>query len=67
MFSDKVELRYKSSLKSKCIKKCNAFVAIGFAVFTNFTEKWGPSNNLINSNISVMILMIFTLRLPKTK
>ena len=27
----------------------------------------GPSNKLINSNISIMICMIFTLRLPKTK
>ena len=27
----------------------------------------GPSNKLINTTISVMICMIFTLRLPKTK
>ena len=67
MFSEKVELRYKTSWKSQRIQKCNGFVTIGFAVFTNFTEKVGPSNKLINTTISVMICMIFTLRLLKTK
>ena len=35
--------------------------------FTNFTEKVDPSNKLINTKISVMIHIVFTLRLPKTK
>ena len=67
VFSDKVEPRYKSNLISKYIQKCNGLVTIGFAVFTNFTEKVGPSNNLINSYISVMIVIMFALGLPKTK
>ena len=66
-FSEKVQLRYKSSWKSQCIQKCNGFTTIGFVVFINFTEKVSPSNKLINSNTSVMICMIFTLRLSKTK
>ena len=66
-FSEKVELTYKTSWKSQSIQKCNAFFTIGFVVFTNFSEKVGPSNKLINTNISVMICMISTLRLPKTK
>ena len=51
VFSDKVELRYKSNLKSKYTQKCSGFVTLGFTVFTNFTEKVDLSNNLINSNI----------------
>ena len=66
MYSEKIELRYKSIWKSEPVQKCNGFVTIGFVVFTNFTEKVGPSNKLINTNISVMIWMIFTLRIPKT-
>ena len=41
-------------------------VTIGCAVFTGFTEKVAPSINLINNNVSVMILIV-VLRLPKTK
>ena len=67
MYSEKVELRCKSIWKSEPIQKCNGFVTIGFVVLTNFTKKVDPSNKLINTNISVMICMIFTLRLPKTK
>ena len=67
MYSEKVELRYKNSWKSQRIHKYNGFITIGFVVFTDFTEKIGPSSKLINENISVMICMIFTLRLPKTK
>ena len=67
MYSEKVELTYKSRWKSECIHKCNGFVTIGFVAFANFTGKVGPSNKLINTNISVMICMIFTLRIPKTK
>ena len=67
-FSEKVRLRYKSSnWKSQCIQKCNGFATIGFEVFINFTEKVSPSNKLINSNTSVLICMIFTLRLSETK
>ena len=65
-FSEKVELRHKSNWKSQRIQKCNV-ITIGFVVFINFTKKVGPSNKLINSNTSVMICMIFTLRLSKTK
>ena len=67
MFSEKAELRYKTRWKSERMQICNGFVTIGFAAFINFTEKVGPSNKLINTTISVMICMIFTLRLPKTK
>ena len=67
MFSEMVELRYKTSSKSQWKQKCNDFVTIGFVVFTNFTEKVGPSNKLITTSTSVMTCMIFTLRLPKTK
>ena len=67
MFSQKLELRYKTSWKSQWKQKCNDFLTIGFLVFINFTEKVGPSNKLITTCISVMICMIFTLRLPKTK
>ena len=66
-FSEKVQLRYKSNWKSQCIQKCNGFTTISFVVFINFTEKVSPSNKLINSNTSVMICTIFTLRLSKTK
>ena len=65
IFSEKVELRYKSSWKSQCIQKYNGFVNTGSVVFTNITEKAGSSNKLINTKISVMIHMVFTL--PKTK
>ena len=61
IFSEKVELRYKSSWKSQCIQKFNGFVNTGSVVFTNITEK----DKLINTKISVMIHMVFTL--PKTK
>ena len=66
MFSEKEELRYKTSRKSKSIQKCNGFVTIGFVVFTSFTEKLAPFINLINNNASVMMLIV-AVRLPKTK
>ena len=49
------------------MQKSNGFVSIGFVVLTNFTEEVCQSNKLKNSNISVMICIIFTLRLLKTK
>ena len=66
MFSEKEELRYKTSRKSKSIQKCNGFVTIGCVVFTSFTEKLAPFINLINNNASVMMLIV-AVRLPKTK
>ena len=66
MFSEIEKLRYKTSWKSQWKQKCNDFVTIGFVVFTNFTEKVGPSNKFITTSTSVMTCMIFTLRLPKT-
>ena len=46
----------------------NGFATKVFIVFTNCTTKFGPINNLINSNgIYVIILMIFIIRLSKTE
>ena len=50
------------------MQKFNNFYNKGFALFTKFTGKVGPINNLIHNNdISVIILTIFTIRLTKTQ
>ena len=68
MFSQNGDLRFKSSCKSKSIQKFSSFPTNGFVVFTYFTDKVGQLNTGINSNdISVMILMILTIKLLKTK
>ena len=48
------------------MQKLDDFVTKRCVVFTNFIAMMGTINNLINANdISVIILMIFTIRLTK--
>ena len=48
--------------------KLNNFVTKGFVLFYNFTNKSGPTNNLINNHdIFVIKLMIVTKALTQTQ
>ena len=47
----------------KIMPKFNDSVTKGVVVFTNFTNKVGPIDNLINSNVTFIVLMVVIIKL----